>query len=147
MNKTQKRALEVLKKGKKLLSNKKNWCSGTLAKNKNKCEVSPRSKDAVTWCAIGGICKFTKEDSIIFQTARDFLEKASEKLFQTCDVAEINDYGMVDGIWLGKTSKPATRHKRVLKIYDEAIKLAKEPPENKQVQYDDNDDLGFNFWF
>lgn len=97
--------LEILVAARELLSDKKHWTRGDLAHDVDGAAVDPRSKNAVCWCVIGAVQKF----SLGYQC--DALNRIHNAVGESG--SEFNDYH-------------TTTHADVLRVLDAAIEKAKQ---------------------
>ena len=99
-------SITILKKTRALLSDKKAWCRGAAARDKDGMVVFTTQRDAVSFCLIGAFYKV--EDNINrIREATTFVAKA----IKTENIAFWND-------------RKHRKHEQVLKALDKAIALA-----------------------
>lgn len=102
----------LLKKARRLLTNPKRWLKGAEAADRRGVLVSPRSKKAETFCAIGAVGRYTSEgwDSAtqICLASNALAGAIRSKTFRR-DIVGFND-------------AKRTSHKQLLGVFDRAIK-------------------------
>lgn len=102
---------ETLLAAKAKIKDKRNWTQNTYAIDVNGFPTHPRN--GYSFCAIGAI---KHVNGIYEYRAIELLEYASERKYRR-SIIKIND---------SRTTLFSHPHKRVLKVYDLAIKMAKE---------------------
>lgn len=93
-----------------LLSDRNNWCRGTVARNKELVPVPHDHMSAVKWCAMGAI-QTIAPTKYVSHAAINELDRTSYSLFHR-EITRVNDY---------------TSYEAVLQVFDESIvRLEKE---------------------
>lgn len=102
------RRVKVLASALEMISDEKHWAKGVGAVDSSGAPVKTSDRRAVAWCAVGALDRAAGEDSELFESCLEFLQKASLQLFR-CDPAVIND---------------RTDHGGLVEMYTRAIQLA-----------------------
>lgn len=78
-NAAHKKYKPLLRKVKKLLSDKKRWCAFTAARTEDGYSTSVLSKEAAKWCLLGACCKVegTNEEGELIEYARHLLRMST----------------------------------------------------------------------
>ena len=99
--------LEVLKKAKKKIAKKKNWCQEVMARDKDGNPTKYHVGESVKFCAMGAIHRVCYEHKMEWlDTSLDAIDLLAEQT-GTNDMIEYND---------------THTHKEVLAVFDKAIK-------------------------
>lgn len=99
--------LEVLKKAKKKIAKKKNWCQGVMARDKEGNPTKYHGGEAAKFCAMGAVYRVCYEHKMYWlDTSLDAMDLLEEQA-RTNDMIGYND---------------THTHKEVLSIFDMAIK-------------------------
>lgn len=111
---------EILINARKVIEKPENWTKRVLATDSTGKKVYPLSEKAVCFCSIGAVERasgfnYRKIGSIYNNDCVELLNRAVVKL-------KLHSYGHM---WLFN-DRPDTKHEDVLKVFDEAIELAKE---------------------
>lgn len=106
--------LKVLVSARKLLSDPAHWTRGDLAHDAAGDSIDPRSEDAVCWCVMGAVQKFSlgagyQGDAL--SLVYSVVGGISEFYDELNAVPEFND-------------SPATTHTDILRVLDAAIERA-----------------------
>lgn len=127
------RVRSLLRDARKLIANKKRWCQGYFAVDKNGHEVEASDSEAAQFCALGAIKKVGKQRHFKDDTvslAENLLNLACEDRFGTFDAPEVNDKGFDEesafyGINPKSNNKTIEKaHKNVLEAFTLAVKKA-----------------------
>lgn len=100
--------VKVLVTALKMISDEKHWAKGVGAIDNTGAPVKTTDQRAVAWCAVGALDRAAGDDSELFESCLQLLQKASLQLFR-CDPAVINDH---------------TNHSGLVEMYTRAIQLA-----------------------
>lgn len=100
-------AIEILVAARELLGDESRWTRDNLAHDVYGVEIDPRSKNAVCWCVMGAVQKFSPGAG--YQGAA--LSRVHSVVGESID--EFND-------------NPTTTHADVLRVLDAAIERAKQ---------------------
>lgn len=103
-------AVEILRQARELIADKSRWTQKTFARRTGGSGVHSKDNDAICWCAKGAVAK-TSSSFEEFCNALDILDGVSLDLYGNHVVAINDDDTDVD-----------SSHRRVLRVYDEAIK-------------------------
>lgn len=112
--------LKLLKKARKLIKDFDNWTDGPEAVDRDGRECNPRSNKAIAWCAIGALDAITKDADLIIST-HALLDRVANELYGKTPGFRKSIISVNEGSGAGGPSS-RKRHKRVLKVYKEAIK-------------------------
>ena len=121
--------LEILTEARGLIYNIRNWAQGAYAYDGMRNSVPPTSLRAQRFCAIGAmlrVCNISSNDAA--QEVKEY-RKAKEFLYS----ALANRKDSMDGTIVGINDKSPNGHGDIIRLYDEAIALAKEAEEGSHV--------------
>lgn len=105
-------ALDVLKKARKLISNRENWIKGYSARDREGNCTSSAGAKAYSFCSTGALWAVVKnQNEDLYYEPRNLLQSEIRKL------PKQHYYSVVDF-----NDDPKTTHKQVLSIFDRAIK-------------------------
>jgi hypothetical protein len=110
------------------------WIKGTWARNKDKKNVDPWSEDACEWCIEGAIlakAHYHPQDQPLADACVRILQAANPEFTDLTTLAKIN-LGQGAGSKIskasvipGKNDNTITTHKQVVRMFSNAIKLAR----------------------
>lgn len=100
-------AVEVLKKGRALISDPTRWTQHAFARNEQGHECLPHDADAVRWCSVGAAIYAAEGTGLLVGLGMNYLERG----FTPWSIAFGND------LW---------PHEEMLAAWDRAIALAEE---------------------
>jgi hypothetical protein len=101
--------LEILKAGRALIADPKNWCQGTLAKNNLGEDTDPLYYDACCWCSVGALRKAVGDGHTSTGEAQAHLYRALPEGLDDMAIVTFND---------------TQTHAKVLAMWDKAIQNA-----------------------
>lgn len=103
---------EILKAARALIEDRIRWTQHTYARGKSGRPVYPEQRSAVSWCALGAICKVTDTNPLRsdYPVAVEYLRRSAEEIGFT-SVELVND---------------GRFHSTVLRMFDRAIELAEQ---------------------
>jgi hypothetical protein len=106
----------VLKKARKLLSERSAWTHGYLARDRYGSPVNPHHESAISWCCFGAIDKCRGEHVRLNEIERIFRLAAKAR----DGIVEFND-------------NPNRTHEQIIVAFDKAIKLAEAEEKDGKV--------------
>ena len=103
---------ELLIKAKAVIADPKHWTQDVYAKDAKGHHTGPSTPDAVCWCSLGALKKVAHEENAngACFAATEYLAVVSDE-FGCSSIPDLNDH---------------SSHETVMKVWDKAIKLAKE---------------------
>lgn len=111
---------EVLIAARKRIEKPENWTKQTSARDHTGTPVDPASPTAVCWCALGALGAETRMADGDWWTKDDELRCRAVDTLRMAAVNQGNEDGFVS------KSNDEGSHEGILKLYDQAIKLAEE---------------------
>lgn len=110
--------VEILEKTRDLISDPEHWCKGANARNKDGKKTKVFSEDAYSFCMLGALAKVDESPACpeVYEFFSTVIEKMSDTIVRKDKEIMLSVFN----------DKHSTTHADVLKVFDLAIKLAKE---------------------
>ena len=105
------KTLELLRRAKRLIKNKNNWCQGYYARDSDGQIVEANTPEARQWCATGALMKIGNDMQMTCVYGMDFCAQTELVEGTTKSIALFND---------------KFEHEDVMLMFDQAIALARE---------------------